>query len=498
MKKSRVLIFAALAAVATTSVSCSNDDVVTTKDSGVPLKVTAGVNDGTRAQQITSLNYFQLYGFLGDTNNEFKNKTFAGTNGQADWTATDANFASNWPAAKTDYTFYGVSENSSSGMSTAFTNATFSNTAQTFTYTIPSDIAAQKDLLVAKASGNSSSGLTMNFEHALALATLKVKIDPSITPYAEEMYRLRVAIKSVTFHNVNTGIYNFSPGENEPNWTLAEGNEDPVYGTMTYTFAEEQIIDTDGLTAKEMTLSLGGENGKIMFIPQTFNYWDIKPNDGEDISTEPTDKAYITIEANAVAYVAKSTGDKTDPDNYTMGLDDFMDLASAFRNQKGTPGYDSDLPEINSPLCIKQADGSWTTPDGQTVIVDAEGAIKDVDNIIFRHAYEDKIIGSLFQFDVVVETYDPNSGVSPANYFSNIHGYGTEGDADYAANPGYGKLYKPMCKTTVGYNEQGQLTSTYTPLVVEENKHYNLIVNLSFCVRNSDGDGPFGTASEAG
>ena len=497
MKKSKFLIFAALAAAATISVGCSNDDVVTTKDSGVPLKVTAGVNDGTRAQQITSLNYFQLYGFLGDTNNEFKNKTFTGTNGQSDWTATDVNFAANWPLKNTNYTFYGVSENSASGMSTAFTNATFSNTAQTFTYTIPSDIAAQKDLLVAKASGNSSSGLTMNFEHALALATLKVKIDPSITPYAEEMYRLRVAIKSVTFHNVNTGIYNFSPGENEPNWTLAEGNEDPVYGTMTYTFAEEQIIDTDGLTAKEMTLSLGGENGKIMFIPQTFNYWDIKPNDGEDISTEPTDKAYITIEANAVAYVAKSTGDKTDPDNYTMGLDDFMDLASAFRNQKGTPGYDSDLPEINSPLCIKQADGSWTTPDGQTVIVDAEGAIKDVDNIIFRKAYEDNIIGTLTQFDVIVETYDPNS-VSPANYFSNIHGYGTEGDADYAANPGYGKLYKPMCKTTVGYNEQGQLTSTYTPLVVEENKHYNLIVNLSFCVRNSDGDGPFGTASEAG
>ena len=499
MKKSKILIFAALVAAATISVGCSNDDVVTTKDSGVPLKVTANAGDASRAQQITgsSFKYFQLYGFLGDTNNEFKNKTFTGTNQQSDWTATDDLFASNWPAENTDYTFYGVSENSASGMSTAFTNATFSNTAQTFTYTIPSDIAAQKDLLVAKASGNSSSGLTMNFEHALALATLKVKIDPSITPYAEEMYRLRVAIKSVTFHNVNTGIYNFSPGENEPNWTLAEGNEDPVYGTMTYTFAEEQIIDTDGLTAKEMTLSLGGENGKIMFIPQTFNYWDIKPNDGEDISTEPTDKAYITIEANAVAYVAKSTGDKTDPDNYTMGLDDFMDLASAFRNQKGTPGYDSDLPEINSPLCIKQADGSWTTPDGQTVIVDAEGAIKDVDNIIFRKAYEDNIIGTLTQFDVIVETYDPNS-VSPANYFSNIHGYGTEGDADYAANPGYGKLYKPMCKTTVGYNEQGQLTSTYTPLVVEENKHYNLIVNLSFCVRNSDGDGPFGTASEAG
>ena len=55
-----------------------------------------------------------------------------------------------------------------------------------------------------------------------------------------------------------------------------------------------------------------------------------------------------------------------------------------------------------------------------------------------------------------------------------------------------------MCKTTVGYNDKGQLISDYTPLVVEENKHYNLIVNLSFCVRNSDGDGPFGTASEAG
>ena len=128
MKKSKILIFAALAAAATISVGCSNDDVVTTKDSGVPLKVTANAGDASRAQQITgsSFNYFQLYGFLGDTNNEFQNKTFTGTNGQSDWTATDALFASNWPAENTDYTFYGVSENSASGMSTAFTNARIS------------------------------------------------------------------------------------------------------------------------------------------------------------------------------------------------------------------------------------------------------------------------------------------------------------------------------------------------------------------------------------
>lgn len=494
MKKSKILIFAALAAAATISVGCSNDDVVTTKDSGVPLKVTAGVNDGTRAQQITSLNYFQLYGFLGDTNNEFKNKTFTGTNGQSDWTATDALFASNWPAANTDYTFYGVSENSASGMSTAFTNATFSNTAQTFTYTLPDNIADQKDLLVAKASGNSSSGLTMNFTHALATTTLNISIDPSITNFAEYPgYRLRAAIKTIELHNVFIGgTYDFSDGT----WS------NQTKGTYVIDLSSNPlIIDTsnDAVLTKAVPL---GTNEKIMFIPgEVSDYWNIKANASSDVSTVPeegTGSAYVTFEVQALGYdgdcVVRILDELTTKVKETVSEDQI-----SYDTKKDDGTEDENGYYIHNRKIATLDGGIFYVSKGENNAVEEDngyfdhtgkkiatlaGEVLDVSHEIFGKDYADNnIIGE--QVSVMFVTYDESN--SPSDFLTECE------------NAGYGIAYKPFSKAVAEKNGDNVVT-TLSPLTLEANKSYNLKINVAGAVQKAspDGDGIFGSPADAG
>ena len=459
MKKSRVLIFAALAAVATTSVSCSNDDVVTAKDSGVPLKVTAGVNDGTRAQQITSLNYFQLYGFLGDTNNEFKNKTFAGTNGQADWRATDANFASNWPAAKTDYTFYGVSENSASGMSTAFDGSGITSSTQTFSYTIPENISDQKDLLVAKATGSSSTGLNMEFEHALATTTLNISIDPSITNFAEyDGYRLRAAVKSIELHNVYTGgTYDFSTGT----WSnLTKG---------TYVIdlsANPLIIDSPNNAVVTKAVPLGAGE-KIMFIPGTVDdYWDIKANAHSDVSTTPAEggSAYVTFEVQALGY---------DGACVVRGLEELTEKDIS-ENVKYVTKVENDPEEENN---------GYFDSHGKRVAT-LDGEVLDVSNVIFGSNYVDNNIISE-QISVMFVTYDET--YSPSDFLTECE------------NAGYGIAYKPFSAAVAEKNGDNIIT-TLSPLTLQANKTFNLKINIAGAVQKAspDGDGIFGSPADAG
>jgi hypothetical protein len=494
MKKSKILIFAALAAAATISVGCSNDDVVTTKDSGVPLKVTAGVNDGTRAQQITSLNYFQLYGFLGDTNNEFKNKTFAGTNGQADWTATDANFASNWPAAKTDYTFYGVSENSSSGMSTAFTNATFTTSAQTFTYTLPDNIADQKDLLVAKASGNSSSGLTMNFTHALATTTLNISIDPSITNFAEYPgYRLRAAIKTIELHNVYTGgTYDFSNGT----WSNL------TKGTYVIDLSSNPlIIDTpnDAVLTKAVPL---GENEKIMFIPgEVSDYWNIKANAGSDVSTVPkegTGSAYVTFEVQALGYdggcVVRELDELTTKVKETVSEDQISFDTKTDDGTEDENGYyihNRKIATLDGGIFYvskgennaDEEDNGYFDHTGKKIATLA-GEVLDVSHEIFGQDYADNNIISE-QIPVMFVTYDET--YHPSDFLTECE------------NAGYGIAYKPFSAAVAVKNGENIMT-TLSPLTLQANKTFNLKINIAGAVQKAspDGDGIFGSPADAG
>ena len=466
MKKSKILIFAALAAAATISVGCSNDDVVTTKDSGVPLKVTANAGDASRAQQITgsSFKYFQLYGFLGDTNNEFKNKTFTGTNQQSDWTATDDLFASNWPAENTDYTFYGVSENSASGMSTAFTNATFSNTAQTFTYTIPSDIAAQKDLLVAKATGNSSSGLTMNFEHALATTTLNISIDPSVTNIAEsDGYRLHAAVKSIEFHNVYTGgTYDFSTGT----WSnLTKG---------TYVIdlsANPLIIDSPNNAVVTKAVPLGAGE-KIMFIPATVNdFWNIKANAGSDVSTTPNEggSAYVTFEVQTLYYNAADLVVK-------------MELLTS-----------KNIGTTNVKYVTKISDGDAAGYYDHTgkKIASLAGEVLDLTNEIFgvEAATNDNIFGG-DMLEVQIMTFAGDTEEEQQNLA--IQNYFTESE-----RAGYGIAYKPFSAAVTTKNGDN-IETTLTPLTLSANKTFNLNLNIASAVQKISADGVFGSPADAG
>ena len=451
-------MLAAIAATATIISSCSDNDVVTGRDSGIPLKVTASTGSDSRAQQISGSNfsYFQLYGFLGDATNEFKNKTFTGTNKKADWTATDANFASNWPAAKTDYTFYGVSENSSSGM---FTNATFTTSAQTFTYTIPSDIAAQKDLLVAKATGSSSTGLNMEFEHALATTTLNISIDPSITNFAEyDGYRLRAAVKSIELHNVYTGgTYDFSTGT----WSnLTKG---------TYVIdlsANPLIIDSPNNAVVTKAVPLGAGE-KIMFIPATVNdYWEIKASAGNDVSSTPAEggSAYVTFEVQALGY---------DGAKLVSALDELTEKEIS-ENVKYVTKVENDPEEENN---------GYFDSHGKRVAT-LDGEVLDVSNVIFGSNYADNNIISE-QIPVMFVTYDET--YSPSDFLTECE------------NAGYGIAYKPF-SAAVAEKIGDNITTTLSPLTLQANKTFNLKINIAGAVQKAspDGDGIFGSPADAG
>jgi hypothetical protein len=462
MKKTKFLMLAAIAATATIISSCSDNDVVTGKDSGIPLKVTASAGSDSRAQQISGSNfsYFQLYGFLGDATNEFKNKTFTGTNKNADWTATDVNFAANWPTENTSYTFYGVSENSSAGMSSAFNGSGITSSSQTFDYVIPANIAEQKDLLVSKATGNAVSGVNMEFEHALATTTLNITLDPSITNFAEyDGYRLRAAVKSIELHNVYTGgTYNFS----DDTWSsLSKG---------TYVIdlsANPLILDTsnDAVVVKAVPL---GENEKIMFIPGTVSdYWNIKANAGSDVSTTPVEggEAYVTFEVQALGY-----------DGYCV-----VNVLDELTTKK--------IGATDDFYVTKVENGATDDENGyfdhnNKRIATLDGEVLDVSNEIFSQDYPDNNIISE-QISVMFVTYDESN--SPSDFLTECE------------NAGYGIAYKPFSQA-VAVKNGDNIETTLSPLTLTANKTFNLKINIAGAVQKAspDGDGIFGSPADAG
>lgn len=296
-----LLYIAAIAATAVGFTSCSSNEDLNdaVKDSGVPFKVTASAPT-TRATDVTTDNFtnFKLYAFEGSATTPWiDGKQFTKS---TSWAPTITTEQYNWPTAATLSNFYGVSENATS-MSSAFVDDI--KTSQSFTYTLPTTIADQKDLLVASTTGKSTDAqVALAFKHALANATLTLKLDPkySVTygPTATAHYRLAIKIKSISICNVKTvGKYNFSTST----WS-----DQTTYGTYTMDYSTSPlVIDTDRDNAKTLSVNVDGNNGKLMFIPQTTSYWDITANVTNEatMAIKPTDKTYIVLSCITMAYV---------------------------------------------------------------------------------------------------------------------------------------------------------------------------------------------------
>ena len=268
MKKSKFLIFAALAAAATISVGCSNDDVVTTKDSGVPLKVITSVNGissgSTRATDLTSETFssFKLHA-IGSTE-DWANVTV--TKSGNEWTGTSSLV---WPSGTSNFYAFSTDANIKTD------DVKYGNSTQSFTYEMPVigetttvDASNQTDLLVAKAleqtATTNGGGIVLNFKHALATLNLSAFFEPNRDDASVDVENYYCLIRSLTIHNLPiNGTFTFNSGtSNIGTWS----NKTKI-GDYTITFAEPVLLSSNQDGGVSPVKSLSPANGSEMFIP---------------------------------------------------------------------------------------------------------------------------------------------------------------------------------------------------------------------------------------
>ena len=268
MKKSKILIFAALAAAATISVSCSNDDVVTTKDSGVPLKVITSVNGissgSTRATDLTSKTFssFKLHA-IGSTE-DWANVTVTKSN--EEWTGTGSLV---WPSGTSNFYAFSTDANIKTD------DVKYGNSTQSFTYEMPVigettavDASKQTDLLVAKAidqtSATNGGGIVLNFKHALATLNLSAFFEPNRAEASVDVENYYCLIRSLTIHNLPiNGTFTFNSGTSN----IGTWSNKTKKGDYTITFAEPVLLSSNQVEGTSPVTTLTGQYGTEMFIP---------------------------------------------------------------------------------------------------------------------------------------------------------------------------------------------------------------------------------------
>jgi len=339
MKKSKILIFAALAAAAVAISSCSDNDVLdsTTKAKGNALIVNASLNDGSRIATTGSdgFNSFMLYGYTNPTSGtptslfDVTGDGIAYQKTSGTWGLVDANLASKavWPSSSGGtYNFYALSVGGSHELD-ASTNGLGLSTIKNgiFTYTMPKNndgtvnLAAQKDILVACNNGatkGESGVLTLPFKHALAKVILRLRFNKTeyvlnsngslksntaeATSSSINQATPAVAyIDYIAIHNVAcSGSYDFKDANGT--WTV-----DAEKSTIKYQFDSPKEFYAGTATTEDKDNGvywhtqdlLGGETGEnitdntIMMLPQEITAWD--PTSSH--ATDEAVKAYIEI-----------------------------------------------------------------------------------------------------------------------------------------------------------------------------------------------------------
>ena len=283
----KVFYFAALVAAGSTAlVSCSSDDDVLAQEPVAPVvetvvpEITTGIPMAFSAQTdktsgtdyiATNLPEFKLY----------SNMTISGKNWATGITLTpnssggcavESGVVTNWPDAN-KHTFYAVTDPANV---TDVPSVTANDVA--FTYTIPTTYANQKDLLVAKAAGSSSTGtpegsVSLTFQHALAQITaIKVYCNADIMKPADAAFwNFRVGgIKLVGL--VKKGTYTFDAATP---WAASTDNDDidadgveiPLDDTHM-TFAETIFTPVAKTSKSTNSDTLPLTDGGFYLIPQ--------------------------------------------------------------------------------------------------------------------------------------------------------------------------------------------------------------------------------------
>ncbi len=323
MKKAKFLIYAAVAATAAIVSSCSNEDVVEqTPQKGRPIVVEASVDGDSRASVATSFTGFKLYGYKADANktNFLDGVNFA--NSGSSWVSVGS---ANWPEGSGNCNFYAISTQGEAEAPEGIDITDLKN--GTFSYTVPTDVAEQKDILVASQNdvtyADNAGKIKLGFKHALANVTMQVRFNWKENNKLVVQDQINEALFSfdyIKIHNVYTsGTYNAATGvwtpTGEPGTITINFAQAPVY--KAYNESEADGIYKTGV--KYQDIVLGSAGASLMVMPQTFeSYWvnnDPKDNPVPVANAEAAHQPYIEI--HGVVYTTSSTTENDTPFNHT-------------------------------------------------------------------------------------------------------------------------------------------------------------------------------------
>ena len=173
--------------------------------------------------------------------------------------------------------------------------------ATSFTYTVPTAVAEQKDIVYASASvsGDYGQAVPLTFEHILAAVNFKVGTIAHGT------------IKSITLKGVyNTGIYNFSNSQ----WAILNQN-DSHKSDYNVPLAGGQF-KVDGNTASDTFIN-DQNSGTLFMIPQIV---------GEGATVEVVFAAPNSNDRTLTASIAGDDWGKDIVTNYTISIDEQYNL----------------------------------------------------------------------------------------------------------------------------------------------------------------------------
>lgn len=282
MKKSYSFLMAA-ALVAGSLASCTvNDDIQTKSDNQGLKEIKFSAGDITRGEVYTSTaapSDILVYAFknASPATSYIDGATFTQTTGTYSCATTYY-----WPtgtddADKLNFLALYPKELKSSSNFTAPTDA------KTFSYIASTTLSEQYDVMAALAeeqlSTTSSGNVSLAFGHLLSQILF--------TGYVEEAANLKVAIKSISLHNIKT------TGNATTGTALTAQSAIDTY-TVTFDAAKELGEDADSPT--ELTSS---SSNALLLIPQTGTAWNgtdaISTNDGESGAKG----SYIEVELTA-------------------------------------------------------------------------------------------------------------------------------------------------------------------------------------------------------
>lgn len=261
MKKTQApLMIAALAAV--TLASCSQDEPVSANQ-GRAIDFRSAM--ASRATETTNKNLtsINVAAFMGE---KLFFPVMDFTKGSDDYFTSTTEYY--WPGDDTQLTFYAYAPANPGGVVTL--NATDKSMSN---FSPAATMADQIDFVTSTATGtkseNETSGVPLTFNHQLAQIEVRAKSDNTVYTFAISGVRIGQA--------VSTGDFNFTTSA----WNLAE---------------DKAIYEESYETAKTLTsdaVSVMGEGGNAMLIPQQLTAWDPK--------TDPkntSEGAYLSVKLN--------------------------------------------------------------------------------------------------------------------------------------------------------------------------------------------------------